>query len=164
MDVGEIPINIYIDLSKAFDTLNHTILLAKLRYYGVRGVAHKLMLNYLSRIYQYVEYNGVQSSSLHINTGILQGSILGPLLFLFYSNDLPLVSPIFMMLMYADETTLFRNINNDTNDNEINHQLKTISEWLLSNKLSLNIKKTKYMVFHTNQRRVYKSILKKSST
>ena len=58
------------------------------------------------------------------------------------------------MLMYADDTTLFCNINNDINDNEINRQLNTISEWLLSNKLSLNIKKTKYIVFHTNQRRV----------
>ena len=154
MDVGEIPINIYIDLSKAFDTLDHTILLAKLRYYGIRGVAHKLMLNYLSHRYQYVEYNGVQSSSQHINTGVPQGSILGPLLFLFYINDLPLVSPVFRMLMYADDTTLFCNINNDINDNEINRQLNTINEWLLSNKLSLNIKKTKYMVFHTNQRRV----------
>ena len=56
--------------------------------------------------------------------------------------------------MYADDTTLFCNINNDINDNEINRQLNTINEWLLSNKLSLNIKKTKYMVFHTNQRRV----------
>ena len=154
MNVGEIPINIYIDLSKAFDTLDHTILLAKLRYYGIRGVAHKLMLNYLSHRYQYVEYNGVQSSSQHINTGVPQGSILGPLLFLFYINDLPLVSPVFRMLMYADDTTLFCNINKDINDNEINRQLNTISEWLLSNKLSLNIKKTKYMVFHTNQRRV----------
>ena len=58
------------------------------------------------------------------------------------------------MLMYADDTTLFCNINNDINDNEINRQLNTINEWLLSNKLSLNIKKTKYMVFHTNHRRV----------
>ena len=58
------------------------------------------------------------------------------------------------MRRYTDDTTLFCNINNDINDNEINHQLNTISEWLLSNKLSLNIKKTKYMVFHTNQRRV----------
>ena len=99
MDVGEIPINIYIDLSKAFDTLDHTILLAKLRYYGIRGVAHKLMLNYISHRYQYVEYNGVQSSSQHINTGVPQGSILGPLLFLFYIHDLPLVSPVFRMLI-----------------------------------------------------------------
>ena len=109
------------------------------------------MLNYLSHRYQYVEYNGVQSSSQHINTGVPQGSILGPLLFLLYINDLPLVSPVFRMLMYADDTTLFCNINNDINDNEINRQLNTINEWLLSNKLSLNIKKTKYMVFHTNQ-------------
>ena len=127
--------------------------MAKLRYYGIRGVAQKLMLNYLSHRYQYVEYNGVQSSSQHINTGVPQGFILGPLLFLFYINDLPLISPVFRMLMYADDTTLVGNINNDIND-EINRQLNTISERLLSNKLSLNIKKTKYMVFHTNQRRV----------
>ena len=102
------------------------------------------MLNYLSHRYQYVEYNGVQSSSQHINTGVPQGSILGPLLFLFYINDLPLVSPVFRMLMYADDTTLFFNINKDINDNEINRQLNIISEWLLSNKLSLNIKKNIY--------------------
>ena len=112
------------------------------------------MLNYLSHRYQYVEYNGVQSSSQHVNTGVPQGSILGPLLFLFYVNDLPLVSPIFRMLMYADDTTLFCNINNDTNDNEINHQLNTFSKWLLSNKLSLHSKKTKYMVLHINKRRI----------
>ena len=60
MDVGEVPLNIYIDLSKALDTIDHTILLAKHGYYGVRGVAHKLILNYISHRYQYVEYNGVQ--------------------------------------------------------------------------------------------------------
>ena len=65
-----------------------------------------------------------------------------------------LVSPIYRMLMYADDTTLFCNINSDTNDKEINHQLNIISEWLLSYKLSLNIKKTKYMVFYTHQRRI----------
>ena len=128
MDVEDIPITIYIDLSKAFDTLNHPILLAKLRYYGIRGVAPKLMLKYLSHRYQYVEYNGVQSSSQHINTGVPQGSILGSLLFLFYISDWPLVSPIFTMLMYTDDTTLFCSIKNDTYINEINHQLNTISE------------------------------------
>ena len=147
MDVGEIPINIYNDLSKAFDTLDHTILLAKFCYYGIHGVAHKLMLNYFLHRYQYVEYNGAQSSSQHINTVVPQGSILGPLLFLFYINDLTLVSPVFRMLMYADDTTLFCNINNDINDNEINRQLNTISEWLLSNKLTLNFKKLNIWYF-----------------
>ena len=103
------------------------------------------MLTCLSHRYQYVEHNGVQSSSQHINTVVPQGSILGPFLFLFYINGLPLVSPIFRMLIYADNTTLLCNINNDINDNEINRQLNTINEWLLSNKLSLNIKKTKYI-------------------
>ena len=94
--------------------------MAKLRYYGIRGVAHIYVINNLASIYQYVEYNGVQSSSQHINTGVPQGSILGPLLFLVYINDLPLVSPVFRMLMYADDTTIFCNMNNDINDNEIN--------------------------------------------
>ena len=105
------------------------------------------MLNYLSHRYQYVEYNGVQSSSQHINTGVPQGSILGPLLFLFYINDLPLVSPVFRMLMYVDDITLFCNINKEINDNEINRQLNTISEWLLSNKLSLNMMKTNIQTY-----------------
>ena len=116
--------------------------MAKLRYYGVRGVAHKLMLNYLSHRYQYVEYNSVHLSSQHINTGVPQDFIFRPLLFLFYINDLPLVSLISRMRMYADDTIVFCKINNDINDNEINRQLNTISDWLLPNKLSLNIKKT----------------------
>ena len=103
--------------------------MAKLRYYGIRGVPHKLMLNYLTHRYQYVEYNGVQSLRQHLDTSVTQGSILGPLLILFYIKHLPLVSPVFRMLMYADDTTLFCNINNDLKDNKINGQLNTISEW-----------------------------------
>ena len=76
----------YIDLSKAFDTQHHTIPLTKLSYNGFRRVAYKLMLNYLSHRYQYVGCNVVQSSRHHINTVVLQGSILGQLLFLFHIN------------------------------------------------------------------------------
>ena len=113
MDSNNVPVNIYIDLSKAFDTLNHSILLSKLEYYGITGRSYDLLKKYLSNRSQYVEFNGQISNTLPISTGVPQGSVLGPLLFLIYINDLPLVSHIFDMLMYADDTTLYCNINNN---------------------------------------------------
>ena len=146
--------NIYIDLSKAFDTLNHDILFAKLSHYGICGSENDLFRNYLSNRYQYVEYNGAKSDTKLITTGVPQGSILGPLLFIIYINDLPLVSNMFDMLMYADDTTLYCNTNQLFSDDAINRELHKISNWLSSNKLSLNVKKTKCMIFHTAQRKV----------
>lgn len=160
MDTMKTPMNIYIDLSKAFDTLDHNILLSKLHYYGIRGIEYNLFNNYLHGRHQYVEYNKCKSSTKIMSTGVPQGSILGPLLFLIYINDLPLVSNVFEMLMYADDTTLFCNITNNSNEAQINRALENITEWLASNKLSLNTKKTKFMVFHTHQRKVDYPILK----
>ena len=152
VDQMHIPINIYIDLSKAFDTLDHSILVSKLDYYGITNHEKDLFINYLSERYQYVEYNGSKSSHQPISTGVPQGSILGPLLFLIYINDLPVASNLFNMLMYADDTTLYCNIDQHTNEYTINAELNKIKEWLSSNKLSLNISKTKCMVFHSKQR------------
>ena len=152
MDKMKVPINIYIDLSKAFDTLNHSILVEKLTYYGIRDNANKLFANYLSGRHQYVEYNDSKSRTRVITTGVPQGSILGPLLFLIYINDLPSVSTVFDMLMYADDTTLYCNINEELNDFTINNELGKIDDWLTSNKLCLNAKKTKFMIFHSHQR------------
>ena len=160
MDIGKIPLSIHMDLSKAFDTLDHSILLSKLAYYGIgRDMCNNLLKSYLTDRYQYVEYKSARSPTKSIITGVPQGSILGPLLFLIYINDLPMVSQIFDMIMYADDTTLYCNINRDISDQDINAELKKVSDWLCSNKLSLNVKKTKCMVFHTAQRKVAYPIL-----
>ena len=164
MDTGKVPTNIYIDLSKAFDTLDHSILLDKLNYYGIRGVAYNLLHSYISNRYQYVDFNGSISSTKVVDTGVPQGSILGPLLFLIYINDLPSVSPLFNMVMYADDTTLYCNLSNNTNENDLNSELHKISEWLASNKLSLNAQKTKFMVFHSMQRKVKYPVLTINNT
>ena len=141
MDKKNVPISIFIDLSKAFDTLDHRILLSKLDHYGICGNEHALFTNYLSDRHQYVEYNDTISATNSISTGVPQGSILGPLLFLIYINDLPLVTTVFDMLKYADDTTLYCNISQNIDEFKINRELEKITVWLASNKLSLNVKK-----------------------
>ena len=129
IDMYNVPTNIYIDLSKAFDTLDHSILLSKLNYYGVTGCSYDLLSSYLTDISQYVEFSGHKSDTLPISTGVPQGSVLGPLLFLIYINDLPLVSNIFDMLMYADDTTLYCNVNQNITAEVINGELLKINQW-----------------------------------
>ena len=164
MDNCKVPTNIYIDLSKAFDTLNFDILLKKLEHYGINESAKRLIHSYLTDRLQFVEFNSYKSTYLPISTGVPQGSVLGPLLFLIYINDLPLVSNIFSMLMYADDTTLYCNIDQYVNEDVINVELAKLSEWLGANKLALNISKTKFMVFHTSNRAVQYPNLKINNT
>ena len=141
-------VGIFLDFSKAFDTVNHIILLHKLYHYGVRGSALLWFESYLSGRKQYVTYNGVASTVKTIECGVPQGSILGPLLFLIYINDLAKVSKNLMSILFADDTNMFNKGKNPMEiQTTINTELEHVSLWLKVNKLSLNIKKTHFMVF-----------------
>ena len=106
LDSGKLPISIFLDLSKAFDPLNHTILLKKLAYYGLNGTSLDWFRSYLSDRSQYVDYDGTTSISLPLTTGVPQGSILGPLLFIIYMNDIHEASQNYKVILYADDTNL----------------------------------------------------------
>ena len=147
LDDSEKVIGIYLDFSKAFDTVTHDILLQTLYYYGIRGNAYEWFKSYLTGRVQYVAYNGVQSFPKQIKCGP-QGSILGPLLFLIYINDLPNVCDKTMPFLFADDTNLFISGRNSQKLYEAaNNDLNAIAKWLKVNRLSLNVKKTHYMVF-----------------
>jgi hypothetical protein len=153
LDEGKSAIGVFLDFSKAFDTVNHSILIEKLFHYGIRGNALEWLKSYLCNRSQFVVYNGYQSSVKIIDTGVPQGSILGPLLFLIYINDLINVCKYSTPLLFADDTNLFfaeTNINVLTAN--INEELQRVSTWLKVNKLSLNVNKTQYMYFTSKRK------------
>ena len=172
MDNNETPINIFLDLSKAFDTIDHNILLDKLKYYGLDDIAIQLFRSHLTNRYQYVQIENAKSQLLEINrpTGVPQGSILGPLLFIIYINDISQSSDKFDFIAYADDTTLSTTLNKfseseDMNISDlINLELYKINEWLEINKLSLNAKKSRFMIFHMPNKHITLPILKISNT
>ena len=141
---------IFIDLQKAFDTVNHEILLDKLLYYGVRGEANKWIKSFLSERKQQVIINGINSSSQTTSCGVPQGSTLGPLLFLIYINDLHQVFKKCIVHHFADDTNLiFPSKKIGTIESVVNYELKMLVEWLKANKLSLNESKTEMIIFHS---------------
>ena len=161
MDKNENPLNIFLDMSKAFDTLDHSILLEKLEHYGIKYKSLELLRSYFTNRYQFVDFNNTKSKLMPIKTGVPQGSILGPLFFIIYVNDLNLASSLFHPIIYADDVTLSTtiqaahsmNTKKDINEN-INNELSKINLWLKLNKLSLNCTKTKAMLFHTPQKNI----------
>ena len=133
---------VFIDLKKAFDTVDHDILCKKLELYGVQQRELSWFRSYLSNRKQFCRVNGVDSNVAEIEVGVPQGSCLGPLLFLSYINDLPQAVQDFSVTMYADDTSLCHQSHDLTQLNEaINSDLKKLETWLNGNKLSLNVAK-----------------------
>ena len=146
---------IFLDFSKAFDTIDRTILIKKLEYYGIRGVAKKWFISYLSNRRQIVTVNGVQSEENSITCGVPQGSVLGPLLFLIYVNDFDSCSDLFDFHMFADDANLSYESNNIAFlVTTVNNDLGKAYTWLWANKLLLNLDKSNFVIFHPPQRNI----------
>ena len=149
---NETTVGIFLDLSKAFDTINHDILLYKLEYYGFRGVTLDWFKSYLSNRKQFVRYQMHDSNHKIINCGVPQGSILGPLLFILYINDIVNTTSLLELILFADDTTLLFSHPDMASQNDIiNIELQEICNWFQANKLSVNATKTNYMVLGTPQ-------------
>ena len=120
MDNNDVPLGMFLDLSKAFDTIDHNILLQTLEHYGVEDIPLQLFKNYLTNRKEYVKLYDIKSNLLQIKTGVPQGSILGPLLFIIYIHDFSRASTIFDLICYADDTTLFCTLNKLVNAQNAN--------------------------------------------
>ena len=136
IDNKKVGCGVFIDLKKAFDTVNHSILLKKLEHYGVRGVVLNWFCSYLKDRKQYVSVNGHTSKDVKVTCGVPQGSVLGPLLFLVYINDLPTVSKILTFYLFADDTNIcYESSNTFDLQKKINIELKKLKNGLMQTDL-----------------------------
>ena len=141
-------IGIFIDLKKAFDTVDHSLLCKKLEFYGIRGVAYNWVKSYLDYRNQYVSIDGYKSNVRSISCGVPHGSILGQKMFIMYINDMCNISKIIKFILFADDTNILCSDSNITRLSErVCGVLATLDSWFAINKLSLNITKTNFMLF-----------------
>lgn len=152
---NKIAVVAYLDIRKAFDTVDHHILLNKINNLGLRGKIHNLLRSYLSNRKQQVILKNYTSTSQTVLTGVPQGSVLGPMLFSLYINDFPATLRHSQALMYADDTALLFTGDSllDIQD-KINAELENVFKWFTSNELTLNLSKTKYTVFHSRKKKL----------
>uniref|UniRef100_A0A8C6LAH3 Reverse transcriptase domain-containing protein n=1 Tax=Nothobranchius furzeri TaxID=105023 RepID=A0A8C6LAH3_NOTFU len=148
IDNKQYAVGVFLDLTKAFDTVNHDLLIKKLCRYGIRGVAYDWIKSYLENRLQYVHINNTDSQLLTVTTGIPQGSVLGPLLFILYINDICLVSKTLHFILFADDTNVL-SFGKDliTLMDKVEKELNALKCWFNLNKLTLNLNKTKFIIF-----------------
>ena len=161
LDSNKYGCGVFIDLKKAFDTVNHEILLQTLEHYGIYGAPLAWFKSYLYDRKQYVHINGTNSEISTVICGVPQGSVLGPLLFLIYINDLPNISNKLKFYLFADDSNIYLESDDLINLEKImNKELVKLYEWLSINRLSLNISKTNFVIFAPiNKRKATVTIL-----
>jgi Reverse transcriptase (RNA-dependent DNA polymerase) len=154
MNDNKFSIGVFLDLKKAFDVVSHEILLKKLSYYGIKNNVLSWFASYLNNRKQCVDINGNFSKPRHINISVMQGSVLGPILFLIFINDLTKATTLKTLLFADDACSLHADKNLKNLIVKVNTELQKIANWFSANKLVVNVKKCKYIIFHTKGKKL----------